>query len=275
MQRYEKYNPNKQFKNLGGVFPALVNRRKDNIVGDAFRNFGTNVKTIKGAAKRQEEMMREMGYEPSEYVNLLGQPIKRQGGGEITPESLEKTYIRGQKSGMDPEILRTIGDEAFLLKHFGVGGTWRNFKGSGASNMRGEPLQRKGGGLIGEGTGMNIRGATADRQLTALQPGEYVLPVDTVNRLGTSLVDKLVAMTDSNSNPYLGKGTIRRPQITPYKTSGSNGGGMMTLPPITQSAGGGRARSAGLGGGSEVPEFSAIAPGNERAINASIYGLVG
>lgn len=44
-------------------------------VGDAFRNFGTNVKTIKGAAKRQEEMMREMGVEPSGYVNLRGQPI--------------------------------------------------------------------------------------------------------------------------------------------------------------------------------------------------------
>lgn len=44
-------------------------------VGDAFRNFGTNVKTIKGAAKRQEDMMREMGVEPSGYVNLRGQPI--------------------------------------------------------------------------------------------------------------------------------------------------------------------------------------------------------
>jgi hypothetical protein len=44
-------------------------------VGDAFKNFGANVKTIKGAAKRQEVMMREMGVEPSGYVNLRGQPI--------------------------------------------------------------------------------------------------------------------------------------------------------------------------------------------------------
>jgi len=131
------------------------------------------------------------------------------------------------------------------------------------------------GGLIKENTGMNVKGATADRQHILAQPGEYVLPVDTVNRLGTSLIDKLVAMTDSNSNPYLGRGTVRKPQITPYNASAFNRGGMMTLPPITQSAGGGRARSAGLGGGSEVPEFSATAPGNERAINASIYGLVG
>ena len=129
------------------------------------------------------------------------------------------------------------------------------------------------GGLIKENTGMNVKGATADRQHILAQPGEYVLPVDTVNRLGTSLIDKLVAMTDSNSNAYLKKGSINRPQITPYNSFGSSG--MMSLPPITQSAGGSKVRSAGLGGGSEVPEFSAIAPGNERAINASIYGLVG
>jgi hypothetical protein len=121
---------------------------------------------------------------------------------------------------------------------------------------------------------MNVKGATADRQHILAQPGEYVLPVDTVNRLGVSVIDRIVAMTDSNSNAYLKKGTVNRPQITPYNSFGSSGG-MMSLPPITQSAGGSRARSAGLGGGSEVPEFSAIAPGNERAINASIYGLVG
>lgn len=45
------------------------------LVGDAFKNFGRNVQTIKGAAKRQEEMMRELGYEPDGYVNLRGQPI--------------------------------------------------------------------------------------------------------------------------------------------------------------------------------------------------------
>jgi hypothetical protein len=77
--------------------------------------------------------------------------IAKKGGGEITPESLERTYIQGQKSGMNSDALKAIGDEAFLLKNFGVGGTWKNFKGSGASNMRGEPLPRKqgGGGLFG------------------------------------------------------------------------------------------------------------------------------
>ena len=91
---------------------------------------------------------------------------------------------------------------------------------------------------------------------------------------GPSLIDRLVAMTDSNSTPFK-QGALNSPQITPYKTFGSGSGGMITLPPITQSAGGSRARSAGLGGGSEVPDFSATAPNNERAMNASIYGLVG
>jgi len=76
------------------------------------------------------------------------------------------------------------------------------------------PMQRMGGGLIKENTGMDIRGATADRQAIFAQPGEYVLPVNTVNRLGTSLIDKLVAMTDSDSNAAkLGYRTKNIPQI--------------------------------------------------------------
>jgi hypothetical protein len=129
-----------------------------------------------------------------------------------------------------------------------------------------------GGGLVKENTGMNIRGATADRQLvTSLQPGEYVLPVDTVNRLGVSLIDKLVASTDSNSTPFMK--SVNKPRITPL--SRGNRQGMITLPPITQSASGG-----GMGGGaagSKVPSFSASSPsgGAERSMNASIYGIVG
>lgn len=45
------------------------------VVGDAFKNFGRNVQTIRGSARRQEIMMRQMGYEPDGYVNLRGQPI--------------------------------------------------------------------------------------------------------------------------------------------------------------------------------------------------------
>lgn len=259
MQRYERYNPNKQFTNLGGVFPALVNRRKDNVVGDAFRNFGTNVKTIKGAAKRQEEMMRQMGYSPSGYVNLLGQPIKRQGGGMVpqgpfTPLP-SSGYVRPQGSFIPKPILRLPGP---------MPGTTLPFGHNPLSGLR-------SGGLIKENTGMNVRGATADRQIVAIQPGEYVLPVDTVNRLGVSLIDRIVAMTDSNSNAYLGRGTVRRPQITPLRR-GQNG--MVTLPPITQSVSGGGGSSAA---GSKVPVFSTASPsgGAERSMNAGIYGIVG
>jgi hypothetical protein len=103
-----------------------------------------------------------------------------------------------------------------------------------------------------------------------LQPGEYVLPVDTVNRLGTSLIDKLVASTDSNSSPF--KKSVNKPRITPL--SRGNNQGMITLPPITQSASGGMMGGAA---GSKVPSFSASSPsgGAERSMNASIYGIVG
>lgn len=82
MRRYEQQNPKKYFADQGGPLPALINR--SNVVGDAFANFGNNVNTIQNAAKRQEEMMRQMGYEPDGYVNLLGQPIKKKASGGIT-----------------------------------------------------------------------------------------------------------------------------------------------------------------------------------------------
>ncbi len=208
----------------------------------------------------------------SDLQDKLGWALARNRG--VSIQSL-------RKSGLSQSTLDMIAPEWASLPYSGAAGA--SFYGQpvkGADSLRQTyqqslPQKKQGGGLIGEGTGMNIPGATADRQMIAAQPGEFVIPVDTVNRLGTSFFEKLVAMTDSNSNAYLGRGTTRRPQITPYSSSGSGPGGMITLPPITQSAGGSRARSAGLGGGSEVPEFSATAPNNERAMNASIYGLVG
>ena len=136
--------------------------------------------------------------------------------------------------------------------------------------------QKNGGGFIKENTGMNIKGATADRQLTALQPGEYVLPVDTVSRLGTPLIDKLVAMTDSNSNPVkLGMRSKNVPNITPLSRGGS--GGMMTLPPIIQSASGSGNVGNSSGSGSRAPVFSTVSASGARQIaeTASILGIVG
>lgn len=79
--RYEQKNSNRQFINAGGPFPKLV--KKQNVVADAFSNFGSNVQTIQSAAKRKEEMMRELGYEPDGYVNLLGTPVGKKAGGGI------------------------------------------------------------------------------------------------------------------------------------------------------------------------------------------------
>jgi hypothetical protein len=208
-------------------------------------------------------------YAPYQYEKPgVNKPLMLQGGGEV--ESLERTYKQGQRSGASAEVLEAIGSEAFLLKHFGPGGVWRNFKGSGATDYRGNMIpQRMGGGLIKENTGMNIRGATADRQLAALQPGEYVLPVDTVNRLGTSLIDKLVAMTDSNSTPF--KKSVNKPQITPL--SRGNMQGMMTLPPIVQSAS--AAAGGGSAAGSKVSSFSVVPQSGveTRITNANLYGI--
>jgi hypothetical protein len=256
MKRYEQVNTKKQFVNRGGTLPALVNR--ENFVGNAFKNFGSNVRTIQGAARRQEEMMRQMGYTPDGYVNLLGQPIKRQGGGEIPQGPFTPLpspgYVRPQGSFIPRPLLRLPGPMPGTTVPFG----YNPFRGL------------MGGGLIKENTGMNIRGATADRQLAALQPGEYVLPVDTVNRLGTSLIDKLVANTDSNSNPF--KKSVNKPRITPLPRGQGN---MITLPPITQGSSG--SGGSGSFAGSKVPSFSAVSSSGsaERSMNASIYGIVG
>jgi hypothetical protein len=184
------------------------------------------------------------------------------------PNTQSLIYYRHPQVNQSPTKPNSKPNSKPNLKPGVVGGLFTNLLGGLSIN------KKQGGGLVNSNTGMDISG-TADTQLTGLQRGEYVLPVDTVSRLGgPSLIDRLVAMTDSNSTPFK-QGALNRPQITPYSSSGSGSGGMITLPPITQSTGGSRARSAGLGGGSEVPEFSATAPNNDRAMNASIYGLVG
>lgn len=132
------------------------------------------------------------------------------------------------------------------------------------------------GGLIGENTGMNISGATADRQLinVAVQPGEskFIFTKQATDRGAVEIANLIQAKLDPNSEAA--KRGYR--SITPYKTLDSGMGGVMNLPPIV--AGDGemnRPRASGLAGGSEVPDFSAVAPGNNRAEYAAIYGLRG
>ncbi len=211
--------------------------------------------------------------------------LKKQGGGYVDPKELQnrasgiidREFPRLYAEYMEQQ--RQLGDGSNVLVSPPTKEQIAAMKKDAITRMVQRYFQANqfaGGGLVKENTGKNIPGATADRQLTALQPGEYVLPVDSVTRLGgPSVIDKLVAMTDSNSTPFK-QGVLSRPQITPYKTFGSGMDGMISLPPIVTGGGGSsKPRAAGLGGGSEVPDFSAVAPSNSRAEYAAIYGLKG
>jgi len=129
---------------------------------------------------------------------------------------------------------------------------------------------KQGGGYVDEGFGMNIAGGTADRQLAALQPGEYILPVDVVNKLGSENLNRLVAAFDSNSTPAkLGYKSNNVPNITPYSPTSSS----MTLPPIKSSSGGSMSTPMSS---SNVPDFSVIPADSVpfRTANAKLLGLV-
>jgi hypothetical protein len=104
-------------------------------------------------------------------------------------------------------------------------------------------------GLVMENSGVDIPGGTADRQFTALQPGEYVIPKDSVDRLGKVFFDSIVGSTDSNSSPAkLGKtlNTIGN-RIKPYEKPSEGKGGIVKLPPIKSggNASGGGGQKAG------------------------------
>ena len=131
--------------------------------------------------------------------------------------------------------------------------------------------KKKKSGVVKENSGTNIPGATADRQHIDAQPGEYVLPVQTVMALGgPTAVDKLVANTDSNSTPAkLAPASAKKPIPGPPVPEGT--AQMTTLPAITQSAGGG---SGGKQTERKTPSFSATSPyTGDRQNNADIYGI--
>lgn len=152
---------------------------------------------------------------------------------------------------------------------------------------RGWVGKQHGGSMITENTGMNIPGATADRQLVALQPGEnhYIFTKRFVERGGLDAVDNLVAQFDPHSAPAKDGRRSNFAQISnqvnrnvpgpPVKNSANS----MSLPAIRQSA-----MSGPLGqmeamdtNGSEVPIFSAAAGSGipERSRLCEIYGIVG
>ena len=130
-----------------------------------------------------------------------------------------------------------------------------------------------GGGAVKENSGMDIPGATADRQHIDAQPGEYVLPQQTVGALGgPSAVDKLVAKTDSNSTPAkLAPASMKKPVPGPPVPEGT--ASMQALPAITGGSTGGGGRQ-GSSTERQVPTFSATSPyTGDRQNNADIYGI--
>lgn len=81
--------------------------RKDSFVGDAFKNFGQNVQTIKESAKKQEQMMRQMGVEPSGYVNLRGQPINLGPQSRAMPIGTPTIISRSSTVVLPPQTMPT------------------------------------------------------------------------------------------------------------------------------------------------------------------------
>ena len=124
---------------------------------------------------------------------------------------------------------------------------------------------KRSGGEVKESSGQNFAGGTADRQLIKAQPGEYMLPVDTVNYLGgPAKLDQLVAQTDSNSTPAkLGMRSKQIPQVgTPIPMQPQ----INLIPTPT-----GGSKGYGDSSGSALPNFDA---GTGDPNKAKLLGVV-
>lgn len=87
VSRYNKLNPTRNirmgqgYESLSGggyglsptimTVPKNFASQRSSFVGDAFRNFGQNVKAVKGAASRQEAIMKQYGYTPDGYDTMF------------------------------------------------------------------------------------------------------------------------------------------------------------------------------------------------------------
>ena len=202
----------------------------------------------------------------------LGGVFGFQGGGMIGPSWMPWNWGKLVDKGRDEA---TVGGNAF-----GFNARYKNVTDPAQRRMLGlPPIEgRMGGSFAGgifENTGIDIPGGTADRQLIKAQPGEYMLPADTVTRLGgPKAIDSIVARTDSNSTAAK-LGTISKPSMAVEQPVMSDGSDVTTLPPIISSSGGGA--DPVMGGGQQataIPKVSVTS--NSTRMNAkSMYGLVG
>ena len=133
---------------------------------------------------------------------------------------------------------------------------------------------------VEESTGMDIPGATADRQLIPpmkVQPGEFlqVFTKDFVDMGGMNIVEYLQAQFDPDSNARKSGilSNSKNINLDALKPSPKRkGGGQMTLPPITQSTGGQATQV-----NNTVPQFSAVSvvSGDVRNTMVNVYGIRG
>lgn len=123
ISRYNRLNPTRNiqmgqgYESLSGggygLSPTIMTvlkktaSRGGSFVGNAFRNFGQNVKTIKNATRRQEIIMRQQGVTPDGYVNLRGQPINLGPQSRAMPVGTPTIVSRTQTIVLPP-IARTV-----------------------------------------------------------------------------------------------------------------------------------------------------------------------
>jgi hypothetical protein len=196
---------------------------------------------------------------------------------KVAQQLISAGYLKPQqkkvesKSKKQPSLMQTIGQFASNLM--------------GMSSAYAKPQKRKGGGtIVGESDGINIPGATDDRQMfpimgggtAALHPGEGIVPRDVMQRIGEDGFNRFIATFESGRNSNAAKLGYTKPKVNiPSPPSRSNGNMVpITLPPITQSSG---AKVEGSLTHPKVPGFSAVSSASidVRQNNADMYGIVG
>jgi hypothetical protein len=267
---------------LGGIFNTVSNIASNPLVQ-------TVASFIPGAAPIMAGVNMATGLMSGNPMNMLGDASGMipglggitsglggifgfEGGGMIGPSWMPWNWGKMVDKGRDEA---TIGGKAF-----GYNARYKDVTDPSMRRMLGlPPIEgRMGGSFAGgifENTGIDIPGGTADRQLIKAQPGEYMLPADTVTRLGgPKAIDSIVARTDSNSTAAK-LGTISKPSMAVEQPVMSDGSDVTTLPPILSPSG----DSSGpvMGGGQKataIPKVSVTS--NSTRMNAkSMYGLVG
>ena len=200
---------------------------------------------------------------------LLGRMAKGMMGG-----------LSNMMSGVTEKVKSAIKDPESLVKSMGGTVVDSNSQEQNMKRVMSLPpdlrksvlADMKRSGEVKEDTGMDIPGATADRQHIDAQPGEYVVPKKSVGALGGSeALDKVVAQTDKNSTPAKLMPASKKPVPGPPVPEGT--AGMQTLPAITGGSGGGGGKQ-GSSTERQVPTFSATSPyAGDRQNNADIYGI--